>query len=269
MNSSANFEPLERWRAAILAGDAAAMQKLYSTDPPATTMKGGGNLLTSKEDVDYFIAIQKSGLTDIKLDVIKVAQLRPDLQQAFFQAEIKASSNSGPQSLYFTSMQLWAKQGNDWRLLTSSRTPVTRLRKPDSLTANLYPDNVDARKEIREAVERAGKNHKRIILVFGGNWCYDCHMLDLAFRHSDLTPLLDANYEVVHIDIGDYNRNLDIAHQYKVPLDKGVPALAVLDSRGRLLFSQTHGEWENALNLTPEKIVAFLNEWKPGAAASK
>ena len=267
-NSAGNFAPLEQWRTAVIAGDAAGLQKLYSTGPAATTMKGGGNLLSGKEDVDYLLSLKQSGLTDFKLDIIKIATLQPGLEEAFFQVAAKVKSNSGPQTLYFSSMQLWNKQNNDWRIVVSSRTPLTKLRKPDSLTANIYPEDADAKKEIREAVERAGKNHKRVILVFGGNWCYDCHMLDLAFRHSELTPILDANYEVVHVDVGEFKKNLDIAAQYKVPLNKGVPALAVLDSDGKLLFSQTQGEWENALNLSPEKIVAFLNEWKPQTAVA-
>jgi hypothetical protein len=46
-----------------------------------------------------------------------------------------------------------------------------------------------------------------------------------------------------------------------------VPALAVLDSAGKLLFSQTHGEFENTRRLGPEDIVAFLNQWKPATNA--
>src|SRR5256885_12010123 len=49
----------------------------------------------------------------------------------------------------------------------------------------IYPENADAKAEIAEALASAAKTHRRAILVFGGNWCYDCHALDAAFRRSE------------------------------------------------------------------------------------
>ena len=48
-----------------------------------------------------------------------------------------------------------------------------------------------------------------------------------------------------------------------MPLDKGVPALAVLESDGKLIVSQKNGEFENARASTPEALLEFLNKWKP------
>jgi hypothetical protein len=38
--------------------------------------------------------------------------------------------------------------------------------------------------------------------------------------------------------------NVDVAKQYDVPLDRGVPAITVLESDGKLPFSQKRGEFE-------------------------
>jgi hypothetical protein len=43
--------------------------------------------------------------------------------------------------------------------------------------------------------------------------------------------------------------NLDVAKQYDVPLERGVPAIAVLESEGKLLFSQKRGEFEAASSM--------------------
>src|SRR5215471_16264550 len=131
---------------------------------------------------------------------------------------------------------------------------------------NIYPDNVDAKAEIAEALANAKKTHRRVLLIFGGNWCYDCHVLDAAFHSPEIAPTLNRNYIVVHVDIGEYNRNLDIAKRYEVPLERGVPAAAVLDSDGKLLVSQKNQEFEKARSMAPEDILAFLNRWKPPAA---
>src|SRR4051812_37391973 len=56
----------------------------------------------------------------------------------------------------------------------------------------------DARKEIKAALEQAAKDHKRVLLVFGGDWCYDCHVLEYNFRQDPaLHSLISANYQVV------------------------------------------------------------------------
>ena len=118
---------------------------------------------------------------------------------------------------------------------------------------NLSNKNANARLEIEEAVAKAKKDHQRVILVFGGNWCYDCHVLDQAFHQTDVAPLLENNFQVVHVDVGDDGKkNNDLAAEYQVPLEKGVPALAILDPDGKLLYSQKDGEWESARSLDLE-----------------
>ena len=104
-----------------------------------------------------------------------------------------------------------------------------------------------------------------MLVVFGANWCYDCHVLDEAFHSAEISPTIEKSFEVVHVDIGQADKNLDLAKQYDVPLDRGVPAIAVLESDGRLLFSQKRGEFEAARSMAPEDILDFLNKWKPGA----
>ena len=144
----------------------------------------------------------------------------------------------------------------------STHTPAVASQEAN---ADLYPVNVDARAEIKEAEERAAKDHKRVLLVFGANWCFDCHVLDRAFHRPDFASAIAA-YEIVHVDIGDDGKkNNDLAKQYDVPLEKGIPALAVLESDGKLVVSQKHGEFENARAMSPQAFLDFLNKWKPQA----
>jgi len=130
---------------------------------------------------------------------------------------------------------------------------------------DIYNELANARAEIKEAVAKAAAEHKRVIVVFGANWCYDCHVLDKAFHSSGLAPILAANYEVVHVDIGKGEKNQDLMKQYEVPMKRGIPGLAVLDPDGKLIYSQKNGEFENARALSPGDFLAFLEKWKPGA----
>jgi len=102
--------------------------------------------------------------------------------------------------------------------------------------------------------------------MFGGNWCYDCHVLDNAFHQPDVAPLFEKNFYLIHVDIGtDGKKNRDLAAKYDTVLDKGVPALAILDTDGKVLMGQQNGEWESARSMDPDDIITFLNKWKPDA----
>src|SRR5580704_3162535 len=125
------------------------------------------------------------------------------------------------------------------------RSPMTRLRflilavlfaltvtTAQSAGREIYPDPGQAKADIAAALKTAAQTHKRILLDFGGNWCGDCQVLDMYFHDPKNKPILDANFVLVDINIGNMDTNLDIAEKYGVPVPKGVPALAVLSERG-------------------------------------
>jgi thioredoxin 1 len=127
----------------------------------------------------------------------------------------------------------------------------------------IYSASADAHAEIKEALKKAAAENKRVIIVFGANWCFDCHALDKSFHRPEAAAILATNYEVVHVDIGRGEKNQDLMAKYEVPMKRGIPGLAVLDSNGKLIYSQKNGEFENARSLSPEDVIAFLNQWKP------
>lgn len=154
-------------------------------------------------------------------------------------------------------------------LLFASGLAVGQQAPPteDKISARLrqlYPSNADAKKEIADAIQAAARDHKRILLVFGASWCFDCFALDYRFHQPDIQPIVDKNYHVVHVDIGQQDKNLDIAQRYDTPVE-AVPATAVLSSTGKLLFSQKSHQFSSARSLDPQAIVKFLETWKPAA----
>ena len=124
---------------------------------------------------------------------------------------------------------------------------------------DLYSETADPATDIAAAVKAARPAHKRILLEFGGNWCGDCQLLDYYYHQAPNADLLAKHYVVVRVDIGHMDHNMDIASRYHVPVAKGVPALAILDSNGKLLYSERDKEFEHT---SPEAITAFLNHWK-------
>src|ERR1700744_1473304 len=100
---------------------------------------------------------------------------------------------------------------------------------------DIYPEPSQARADLAAALKTAAASHKRVLIDFGGNWCGDCQVLDIYFHNDENRPILESNFVLVHVNIGHMDENVDIAQKYKVPLEKGVPALAVLNEHGKLL----------------------------------
>lgn len=122
----------------------------------------------------------------------------------------------------------------------------------------------DPATNIRQALARARKEHKRVILDFGGDWCYDCHVLEYNFdTDPGIKAVLNANFVVAHVDVGNFDKNLDIVKKYQTNIAKGVPALAVLDASGKVLYADPGGFFEHARGMTKRSIVDFLNQWAP------
>src|ERR1700739_443858 len=108
-------------------------------------------------------------------------------------------------------------------LLASAQFKNAPLQPPTKINPQLYKTDANAAADIRRALTTAARQKKNVLLDFGGNWCIDCHVLDNAFHQPRIAPLLNNNYVLVHVDVGHYEKNLDLAKKYHVDLEKGVP----------------------------------------------
>src|ERR1700736_3852772 len=79
---------------------------------------------------------------------------------------------------------------------------------------DIYPAPEQAETDLAKALQNAAASHRRVIVDFGGNWCPDCHVLDLYFHDAANNPILEAAYVLVHINVGHMDHNLDIAERY-------------------------------------------------------
>jgi len=255
----AAFAPVEQWKAAVLAGDASKLRALYSMNPAARVVMQTGEA-GAETDVAFWIGLKARRM---KIDLVQSTLQQPGLQQVGFEVEVVTGAQGKPQTSYVIDGQLWQKQGGQWRIVATQRSPLSRLQQPLDTSRNIYVPGLNAHTELADALKLASQQHKRVLVVFGANWCYDCHVLDMAFHRADVAAVLKPNFEVVHVDVGQGEKNQDMMQLYHVPMAKGIPAIAVLGSDGKLLYSQQGGEFEKARVLGPEDVLAFLNKWKP------
>jgi thiol-disulfide isomerase/thioredoxin len=260
-----SFAPLEQWRAAIAAGNWKQAETLYT--PAVEVVTAQGKNYGAAEDINFW---KSQGPAALSLDVAEVDHSQgPDTAKVTFEAEYKQKAALGPsatvlRTYYVICTQLWQEHSAEWRIVSTAHGEPARLKQPLVLVP-IFSDTADAKADISRALVRAKQQNKRVLLDFGANWCFDCHVLDTAFESRDIALLLQRNFVVVHVDVAQYDKNLDLAQRYRIPLNQGIPSLAVLDPSGKLLYSSEHKEFEKARSMSPEEITDFLSKWKPGS----
>ena len=130
-----------------------------------------------------------------------------------------------------------------------------------SAVQNPYDENADPNADIAAALDSAKADSKLVLLDFGANWCPDCIVLATLFEDESVKPYLDEHYHVVHIDVGHWDRHLDVSDQYGKPIEKGIPAVVVLKPDGTIIATTKAGELANARTATAQDILAYLHQW--------
>lgn len=123
-----------------------------------------------------------------------------------------------------------------------------------------YDESADARAEIRAALADAQRTRLPVLVVFGANWCGDCQVLDKAFKEGTSAPLIAKHFKVVKVNVGRLDRNVDIAAAYGVPLQKGIPTVAVLSEQGKVVYASRDNELSGARSMGDKGIYKFFTK---------
>jgi len=121
-----------------------------------------------------------------------------------------------------------------------------------------YDEAADAKAGIYQAMTTAQHDGKRVLLVFGANWCKDCRELDLAL-HGKSQSLIEGKFVLVKVDVGNFDKNLDLAQFYGNPIKKGIPAAVLLTADNNVLYSTKGGELADARSMGDNGIYDFFN----------
>jgi len=128
-----------------------------------------------------------------------------------------------------------------------------------------YNESADAKLDIQQAL--AAATNGPVLVVFGANWCGDCRALDAAMKNGASAGLLARDFKVVKVNVGHFDKNVELAKSYGVPLEKGIPAVAIISARNEVLYVTREGELANARKMGDDGIYQFFKrvtaEWKP------
>lgn len=123
-----------------------------------------------------------------------------------------------------------------------------------------YDEQADAKADVAAAIARASANGKHVLLDFGGNWCPDCRVLAGVLGLEDVSAAVAGTFEVAMIDVGRFDKNLDVAAAFGVTI-KAVPTVIVLDPQGRFVNAGHPTALSNARAMRPQAIVDTIFGW--------
>lgn len=132
-----------------------------------------------------------------------------------------------------------------------------------------YNPAADANADVQQALTKAKAEHTPVLLIFGANWCEDCRALDRALKTGKNAQLLDQQFVVVKVDVGNFDHNLDLEKHYGDPIGKGIPAAVIVSPNDQVLYSTRAGELSNARRMNDEGIYGFLKQALAKAQSAK
>ncbi len=132
------------------------------------------------------------------------------------------------------------------------------ISAPRACEQAAYCEHADAKADVRRALSQSATSHKPVLLIFGANWCEDCRALDQAIKTPATAELLAREFELVKIDVGNFNHNLDIAATYGNPIKNGIPAAVLLTADSRVLYATHGGELADARRMSHQGVYQFF-----------
>lgn len=156
-----------------------------------------------------------------------------------------------------------------WGLIAA--LPASAATAPRVSVANLsditvpdrpYDEHADANQAVTKAFARARAEHKRVLIDLGGNWCADCRILAGVMKLPEVQRFLDTHYVVIAVDVGRFNRNLQVPARFGVTQRlEGVPSVLIADPDGKLLDAGHIAALADARSMTPQAIADWLAQW--------
>ena len=143
-------------------------------------------------------------------------------------------------------------------------TDFDRLGPEDILITPLplpYDEKVVDSLQLDEFIDLSISKGKQPVVIFGGNWCPDCRILEGTLAMPTIKKFLQQHYQVMHIDIGRYNRNMELMDHLNIESKKGVPRVVILDLEKNIVNSSTSSEWTTARDRKQQEIYNYFQKF--------
>jgi thiol-disulfide isomerase/thioredoxin len=124
-----------------------------------------------------------------------------------------------------------------------------------------YDEKVVDSLQLDEFIDLSISKGKQPVVIFGGNWCPDCRILEGTLAMPTIKKFLQQHYQVMHIDIGRYDRNMELMNHLNIESKKGVPRVVILDLEKNIVNSSTSSEWTTARDRKQQEIYNYFQKF--------
>ena len=155
---------------------------------------------------------------------------------------------------YFLTLIVSMDSFTDFDMLSSEDVLSTPLPLP-------YDEKIIDSSELDKFINQSINNDKQPVVIFGGNWCPDCRILAGTLAMPTIKKFLQQYYRIIHIDIGRYDRNMELMNHLNIESKKGVPRVVILNLKKEVLNSSTSSEWTSARERKQQEIFNYFQEY--------
>jgi thioredoxin 1 len=122
-----------------------------------------------------------------------------------------------------------------------------------------YPRLQKAETPVERALRGAREKHRFLIVEFGADWCSDCRALARQFEASPTREYLQKHFDVLSVDVGEFDRNLDVVRSIGGNISHGIPAAVIFGPDGNRIGATDRGELASAGKYGQRQILDFLH----------
>ena len=142
------------------------------------------------------------------------------------------------------------------------RVSITNIGRLPQPLPQPYDASANADQQVAAARARAAATGKRLLIELGANWCSDSRALAGVLELPEVKSFLAQHYEVVLVDVGRFDRNLQIPRRYGVTHLRGIPTPLIVNPKTDELLNDGHlFELVSAGDMTPQAVIDWLAQW--------
>lgn len=127
-----------------------------------------------------------------------------------------------------------------------------------------FDETRNAKLDADAALAAAKVSRRNVLLVLGGNWCHDSRGLAAKFEEPELAGAIADGYELVWVDVGHRDRNLDVAARFGVMQLYGTPTVLIVSPEGALLNRDSAHDWRTAASKPYDEMLAYFQSYAGG-----
>lgn len=121
-----------------------------------------------------------------------------------------------------------------------------------------YNGEIYSESDIERFLNSSINKSKQPIIIFGGNWCPDCRILEGTLQLPTIKKYMIEHYEIMHVDVGRYDKNMNLISYFKIPKEEGVPRVLVFDINKNILNMESTKEWTTARDRKQQEIFNYF-----------